>query len=401
LKKETPSTPIQTVGMVLTAQFPPDNRVYKEALSLIERGYSVYVFSLTFGQLPRYEVLDGIQIVRFHIPQGLNKKLLPIYLIFPLYRLIWYRKLNNYIRIHKIDVLHIHDLPLTDVGVALKKKYSLRLVADQHEYYSNRIKGHAHYNQGIGKLVNRLSRWDKYEKKYLNQADLILTVEPAMKKIYTDIIGLNEKQIVAVPNTPGRQEIRWFKEVVQTSPEKKKFFTVIYAGVVNIQRGLHQMVQALALLKDDFPDLRFQIVGRFYKNTGFFELAEELKVTDRIDFVGWKSSRELAGYLAKADIGISLGLHLELTIPTKIYQYLFAGLPMIVTDRKTMSDFVRNHDIGLVTETDNIEHLAQHIAELIENKSLRKNFRENTKKLHDIYQWDQTVKDMLNHYKKI
>jgi glycosyltransferase involved in cell wall biosynthesis len=390
------------VGMLLTAEFPPDNRVNKEAKSLVNAGFELYLLSLNHSNRPATEELNGYKIVRFFMPKFFHKKLSPLYLLLPIYRWIWVYQVQKFIEKYGIEILHIHDLPLTDIGVMMKRKYGIKLVADQHEYYSNRIKSHAHYNTKIGKIVNLLSNWDAFEKKYLPEADLIITVEAPMISIYTDTIGISKEKLVAVPNTPDKDEARWIDLAKTERIPKRKDFVVLYVGVVDVQRGLDQMVRALPILREKIPNLVFRIAGRMAKNTGFFQLADELGVRDMIDFVGWKSGRELADVLVNADVGISLDLptseQLEMTIPTKIYQYLLAGLPVIVTDRKYMKEFVEGNGVGSVFSTGNIEELTDKILQIFDKTEDIQNIEKHVSQVKDNIHWEETVKALQIYY---
>lgn len=81
-----------------------------------------------------------------------------------------------------IDVIHIHDLPLTNIGVKMKRKYEIKLVCDQHEYYSNLI----------------------VQTTHLNKADLVITVEEPLQKEYINKVRVKKEHIITLPNTPER-----------------------------------------------------------------------------------------------------------------------------------------------------------------------------------------------------
>jgi|GEM_PF-1809407 len=54
-----------TIGMILDAPFPPDPRVENEAASLVQAGYQVCLFCLTYGDEPAEEIHEGIRICRY------------------------------------------------------------------------------------------------------------------------------------------------------------------------------------------------------------------------------------------------------------------------------------------------------------------------------------------------
>ena len=53
------------IGMILDKPFPPDPRVENEALTLIEAGYEVFLFCLTYKNDKTSETYKGIQLRRY------------------------------------------------------------------------------------------------------------------------------------------------------------------------------------------------------------------------------------------------------------------------------------------------------------------------------------------------
>jgi len=55
----------KTVAMFLDKDFPPDVRVENEAYTLIEAGYRVLLFVLSYKKTNPYEKINGIEIHRY------------------------------------------------------------------------------------------------------------------------------------------------------------------------------------------------------------------------------------------------------------------------------------------------------------------------------------------------
>ena len=158
------------IAMILERQFPFDERVEKEALSLVEKGHSVYIISFNYDKLPAYELYKKIHINRFDISRITYNKLSPLHRLQPFYTWKWKLHLKRFFKKHKIDVIHVHDLPLANVGYYFKRKKGYKLILDQHELWSETVKHYRHYNTIIGKIVRLLSFWGAYEKKFFIRA---------------------------------------------------------------------------------------------------------------------------------------------------------------------------------------------------------------------------------------
>jgi len=187
--------------MVLEKEFPPDERVEKEAYSLSLAGNRIIIACYTLTDKPRIEDFKYFKVIRKPISKLIYKSSAAS-LLLPFYFRFWKKYLVRIIEDEKINIIHIHDLPLTKTGYKLRNRYGLKLVCDQHEYYSNWIIHTAHYNTFIGKIIRRLSNWSKYEEKYLRTADLVITIEEPLRKVYIDKIKINPDKIIKIPNTP-------------------------------------------------------------------------------------------------------------------------------------------------------------------------------------------------------
>jgi glycosyltransferase involved in cell wall biosynthesis len=73
-------------------------------------------------------------------------------------------------------------------------------------------------------------------------------------------------------------------------------------GRLNIEKGMHYAVRALAGLGADAPRARLVIVGTGEEREALEQLLGSLGVEQRIHFVGEQPHQEMAKYLAAADV---------------------------------------------------------------------------------------------------
>src|SRR6056297_1249543 len=264
--------------MVLNEEFPPDHRVEKEADSLIRAGHEIVLLCYTTRQdLPLQEDYKGIQVKRFRMNHTLRNKLNALFLVVPFYRWIWKKQIEQIIRQDAIGALHIHDLPLSDVGYEMKKKYGIPLICDQHEYYSNWIVQNAHLNTFIGKIVKFLSRWKRYERKYLNRADLVTTIEEPLREAYIQQVGVDPEKLIKIPNTPPAS----FAEIPSDSKILERYkdhFVLFYLGNIDVLRGIDVAIEALPELVENIPEIKLVLAGRTWKGSDPIRRARKLGV---------------------------------------------------------------------------------------------------------------------------
>ena len=392
--------------MILDSEFPPDERVEKEAVSLINAGNTVSILCLNYGTQEREESYKGIHIHRLKINRTLRNKLLGTYLITPFYRIIWKRSILKLLAKFPAEIIHIHDLPLSDIGIRLRKSLGIKVVCDQHEYYSNWIVNTAHYNTFTGSIVKSLSNWKKYEKKNLNAADLVVTVEEPLRKIYLSEVGIRPEKIIVIPNTPSVSVFN-HQQIDNDIIEKyRNNFMLFYAGHLDILRGIDTIIESLPLLRDSVPGLKFVFAGRFtskYYNP--IKLIEKLGVEDMTEYLGWKPLSILPSYIAASDVCLhvppAISMEVNSTVATKIYQYIVMRKPVIVGEAVMMRKFVEDNRIGLSIKDSDSKDLAEKINFLFTKPDLLKEFSENAGKIASGYVWEETSKPLIEYYNKL
>ena len=390
------------VLMLLENVFPPDDRVEKEALSLINSGYEVHVACYSRSDdFIEEETYKGIYIHRQKISWLMHKFSAAI-LILPFYFWYWKKFALNLQENFSYAAIHVHDLPLSKIGYSLKKKYKIKLICDQHEFYSNWIVYTAHYNTFLGKIVKFMSNWVSYEKEYLSKANLVVTVEEPLRELYLKKYQLNPQGVISLPNTPLRKIFNE-KNIDQKIVEKyKDYYVLTYVGAIDILRGLDLAIEALVEIKKIIPNVKMLLVGGTVKPYDPVFKAKQHKVEDLIDFVGWKNIEELPSYIFASDICfLTPPVHREEvnnTIATKIYQYIAMGKPIIVSSAKLMKNFVESNQLGFALAENNSKGFFEKVIEIYSNQEMARQMGEKGKTLSESYFWENTSSKLIEGY---
>lgn len=381
--------------MVLTSNFPPDSRVEKEAISLSEQGNNVHIVCYLNNGQSAYEVTKHYTIHRVKFSSFYRNKLSAAALILPSYFNKWEKVVGRLYKKNKYDVIHVHDLPLSKVGYHFKKKYGCKLVCDQHEFYSNWIKRTAHMNTLPGKIISLLSNWTTYEKKYLQLADLIVTVAEPLRENYINAYILPEEKIITVPNTPSKKIYNRQNVKDSIVNKYKDDFIIFYAGGIDILRGIDTAIKALPAIKNKIPNAKLLLCGKIIKPYDPFKTAEKYGVSDAVIFDGWVNESELPSYIAASDVCFftppATNDEINKTIATKIYQYAIMGKPVIVSEAKMMKEFVEKNNIGYSIKSGDDKAFAERVITL----SSQSNFEANT---YNFSSWEETVDPLLRAY---
>ncbi|MEX2586622.1 MAG: glycosyltransferase [Actinomycetota bacterium] len=167
--------------------------------------------------------------------------------------------------------------------------------------------------------------------------------------------------------------IRAVARVVHDHPEVKLFF------------------MGLAHPNPDVPEMRMAVQAR--------ELAEELGLEGKHVFFndGWVPYRYRSNYLLESDLGVSCHLeHIETTYSyrTRVLDYFWAELPVIVTRGDALSYLVEERNLGLTVEPGDVDGFTAAITAMCEDEELARDCRLNVSKMLPELAWGEVIKPL-------
>ncbi|MDI2132266.1 glycosyltransferase [Yinghuangia seranimata] len=145
---------------------------------------------------------------------------------------------------------------------------------------------------------------------------------------------------------------------------------LVYSGWLAPERGVDTLAEALVSL----PEAHAVVVAGD-RRPYFDELearVDELGVAGRFHFVPYVEPEAVVDHLATATVGIIPLRHLpnhEISLITKYYEYMHAGLPIVVSDVKTMAAFTRSLGCGEVFRAGDAAGLAAAVRKVLDDRA--------------------------------
>jgi phosphatidyl-myo-inositol dimannoside synthase len=151
---------------------------------------------------------------------------------------------------------------------------------------------------------------------------------------------------------------------------------VVFLGRLVEEKGAGDVIDAVSILAGRHPDVTALIVGDGQDRAALEQLSQRLNLEDRVTFVGWVESRQVADYLAAGDVFVGPSRRSKegwveaqgLTLA----EAMLAGTPVVATDSGGIPDTVRHEETGLLVEEAAAQQIADSISKLIENPGLAK-----------------------------
>ena len=385
--------------MLLDHPFPPDTRVENEMKSLTDAGYEVHLACFQKNDEPLLENSAYGIIHRKPVSNFIFKSSVGV-LKFPFYFNYWRRFVDELFASEKFDAIHVHDLPLAKVGYEAKCKYGVRFVLDLHENWPVLLQLSTHTQTILGKLLSSNSQWVKYEKEMCGLADrVIVVVEEAKVRICG--LGIDPGKVEVVSNTLNLEQF----DPIERKEFKTDKFRMLYVGGINYHRGIQYVIQAISLLKKQGIEVYFDLVGSGSYLGDIKRLIDELGVCDNVTVHGFKHYTQICDLYESANVAMIPHIksgHTDNTIPHKIFQYLYAGIPMIVSNCDPLVRIVKETKGGVSYQYDSPEELSVVIARFYNNpESLKDYIKYGRQAVIDKYNWKVDGAKLVEMYSRL
>lgn len=254
----------------------------------------------------------------------------------------WFR-LQMFARGRLYDVVHSNCTP-TLGGAVLARRCRARHVWYVHELFTSNV-----HRRIFDTLLRRY-------------ADVVLTCSHAALSQFPGVVRAGIGRVCYAPvDVPT--------DLSPSKPLSAGVPTIVCVGRLNSWKGQDVLITAVAALRGRGVEVRAQIVGSVYRDERQFEqrlrdLADELGVTDCIDFLGER--RDALDLVALADIAVLPSRHPE-PFGMSIVEAMALGRPVVATAAGGPAETITHGVNGLLVTPGDATALADALLRLIED----------------------------------
>ena len=386
---------------VLTQNFAPEmgatsTRLYELTTRLASRGHAVTVITampnyptgrIFYGyrrRLRAEEEMEGVRVIRTWVYPSESSRPLPrllSYLSFMLSSLILgWRGLGRQ------DVLLFDSPPLFLVpsGLALGRIARARIVMNVSDIWPDAA---VRLGLPLGRWTLRVLRG--LEEAGYRSSDAVTTTTPAAREQISRRFPQTEATVIS-----NGADLELFRPSLRSEDVRGSLgagpddFLVGYCGLHGLFQGLEVVVDAAALLAGH-PRIKFVMVGDGPSKRPLVSLAESKGVTN-LRFEDTVPRPLVASILASCDAAVvPLAAELPGTMPSKVYEALASGVPLVVTRGCEAESLVNEHGVGRVFTPLEAEELSSIIADMAECSEGLKDMSERCRKLSEQFDPDR------------
>jgi phosphatidylinositol alpha-1,6-mannosyltransferase len=307
----------------------------------------------------------------------------------------WARWLTSHIRTEKIDVLHCGNIRPVGYAVrwasmATKVPYLVYVNGGDLLREKQKMKGNPLKRMTARSILGRASgivatsKWVAELSGEVAQQAGIKTVPP------TGAFDLGtDPGAFSAEKDSGALRSRWN---VGDAP-----LMLTVARLVP-HKGQDIAIRALARIKEEFPALRYVLVGEGHDESRLRALANELGVGDRVVFAGPLPESELAEAYATSNLYVGLSrVDKEINVEGFGISFLEAaasGLPVVAGDSGGVRSAVRHGETGVVVNPTEVDSAAAAILEFLRDPERQRKFGDaGLKAVEHHYNWDRVARD--------
>lgn len=378
--------------------YPWDVRTEKVCAALTEAGHDVHIVARNKAWRPLTERLPEATVHRMPPWRWVGRRADHL-LSFPAFaNPRWVSHIRARVAALRPDVLVVRDLPLCPTAIWVGRRAGVPVVLDMAENYpamiqaiwNARRQGRADWLLRNPRLVALVERW------CLPRLDRILVVV-AESGARLERLGVAPEKIAVVSNTPRRARAE--RPRARAPRAAAEPLEAVYLGLMEIPRGVGDLIEALARLRDAGHAVRLRLIGEGRDRHLFQEQAMRLGLRPReVEFLGYVENARALELVAQADLGV-IPHHADeawnTTIPNKLFDYMAAGLAVVTSDARPAARIVTEAGAGVVCRSGDPSGLAAAILALEDPETRRHCGEAARRAILTRYNWERDAAALL------
>ena len=346
--------------VAVTNDLVTDNRVDRTCRVLQELGYAVELVGRELG--------DGPALERPYATRRFRRWFRTGALFYAAYNL----RLFIHLLCTRSTLIVANDLDTLLACYCAARLKGTTLVYDTHEYFTE-----------VPELVHRpriRAVWLTIERWIFPRLRTVITVNDSIALAYMQRYPKRAcGGVQVVRNIPMPRELGPLRSRRELGIGENAFVLVLQGSGINVDRGGEEAVLAMK----ELPTCELLVIGggdawpvlqRLVREHG---LQERVRLIDRLPYV------EMMQYTRNADLGLTLdkdtNLNYRFSLPNKLFDTLYAGIPVLATELPEVAAIVRGFDAGVLIPAPTPAAIASAVQQLVADPLRCAALRQNAK----------------------
>jgi glycosyltransferase involved in cell wall biosynthesis len=361
----------------------PDPRVEKIGRALLRAGHSVMALGWNRGgDLPEMDTSSGFPICRLCVPARPQAGLRNAPALAR-----WQASVFNWLRIHRSEYDVIHACDFDAVGPALwaRRLWGKKVVYDIFDFYTDMLRATP---RPVKFALHAL------DMSAIAEADAVILADEARR---AQIAGSHPRRLAVVCNSPedclAELQVR-----PRADRDPAVSLRLVYAGLMQVERGLLPLLEALSA----HPEWTLDLAGEGAERTLIVERAQALP---NITYHGILSHSAVLELSYAADV---LPAFYDPVIPNhryaspnKLFEGMMLGRPVLAGRGTSFDRLVDEIVCGLVVDYGEVAQI-ENALRTLEDPTLRHLMGENGRRAYErTYAWPRMAERLLDLYESL
>ncbi|GAA5525380.1 phosphatidyl-myo-inositol mannosyltransferase [Microbulbifer aestuariivivens] len=305
------------------------------------------------------------------------------------------RRVAKYLRSHPGRYDIVHDNQCLAYGLLEIERQGLPVVVTIHHPITRdrQLALDAAPDWGYRLLVRRWHSFLRMQIRVARRLRNIVTVSEQSRRDIVQQFGVAPERITLVHNGIDTTIFCPRPEI-----EKQPFRIMTTASADQPLKGLRFLLEAVAQLRDVFPQLELLVVGRLNQGGDTERLLQALRLQDCVRFVSGISNEEMVNYYAEAAVVACPSLYEGFGLPAG--EAMACGVPVVSSDGGALPEVVG--DAGIIVPAGDSQALAGALQTLLENPQLRASLGERARaRILQHFSWKLAADRLVRYYREL
>ena len=252
----------------------------------------------------------------------------------------------------RADLYHFHDPELLPLGIVLRIM-GKRVIYDAHEWVRGDVGSKPYLSRPVAKALSSVAAFvEQVAGRLLSH---VIAATPFIASQFPDgrvTVIHNYPDLAELGGDPGAQ---W----------SRREFAAGYVGGLNEERCGHQLLEAIDIAATARPNMKLLIAGPV--DDGLDPVKHRA-----VDYLGVIDRAGVAALLGRIRCGIVLlsdDRNFRDSLPTKFFEYLAAGVPVVVSSSaRLVADLALEVGCGVIVDANDPQEIAQAMGRLVETE---------------------------------
>ena len=394
--------------LVLASTFPRWNndatpRFVYDLSDRLASQYGIIVLAPHHNKAKKKEIMGKIDVRRFSYfkPESMQrlcyeggmipnmKKSFLALIQLPLFIISEFFSSYNLIKKENISMIHAHwILPQGFVAVILKKIFGVPLLVTIH-------------GSDLFPLKNIIFR--SLQEFVLKNADFVTVNSAAAKSELSQRFPGYSTKIKVIPM--GVDTRLFTKRSLQKPKKYAKNKIILFVGRLSDQKGVQYLVDSMQYVTKSDSDAKLLIIGSGPYESTLIQKTKKIGMWDYVEFLGPKSSKEIAGYYNFCDVFVLPSLSNNTgteSLGLSLLEAMASGCAVIGTKVGGIPNVISNNHNGLIIGHKDALGLSKAMISILEDRKKAVKLGNNAEKFVKArYSWEPITWEFIKIYENI